>query len=349
MKFFCNTRISIEKYTRMKGLKIILVLLVAVCCAKKKVEIYSENNLAIKMDAAFMRVLERGDNEIVANMLREEELEVDKKMGREQRTPLHWAAWFGQREIAACLIDSGAVVEAIDREGRTPLHLAAYKGWSMVASLLVERGAAINVKDSYGNTPLHVAGEMGHHEVVYLLLRQQEVGKEEENNVGYTPLHLAALRGHEGVVAHLIEKEANKEVQAEKDGRKPLHLAALGGHEGVVNLLIKHGATIDTKDADRATPLALAKDEEHKAVVNILLWEQRRRACCKWWKCLKEKYPGVKEEADKHLNGQPSNTKLGCLYGLLCPLLRCCCENDAANGTSSMNDKTPLNQPLNDE
>lgn len=332
----------------MKGLKIVLVLLVAVCCAKKKVEIYSENNLAINtMDDAFMKALKRGDAKSVAMMLREKQIEVGKTMGEEQRTPLHWAAWFGQREIATCLIDSGAVVEAIDREGRTPLHLAAYKGWKKVASLLIEKRAAINAEDKAKNTPLHIAAEMGHHAVICLLLAQQGVDREVKNNVGDTPLHLAALSGHTAVVELLI-KHIAIEVQDE-DGQTPLHLAALRGRGEVVKLLIKHGATIDTTDVYGATPLALAKEGEHKAVVNILLWEQRRRACCKWWKCLKEKYPGVKEEADKHLNGQPSNTKLGCLYGLLCPLLRCCCENDAANGTSSKNDKTPLNQPLNDE
>ncbi|KAJ8600071.1 hypothetical protein CTAYLR_001876 [Chrysophaeum taylorii] len=56
-------------------------------------------------------------------------------------TPLHWAASFGQVEVAKALVASGAAVDAVNDDGATPLHEAAKSSNAAVATLLLEHGA----------------------------------------------------------------------------------------------------------------------------------------------------------------------------------------------------------------
>ncbi len=58
---------------------------------------------------------------------------------------------------------------------------------------------------------------------------------------------------------------------ADEDMRTPLHLASQNGHDAVVNILINAGADKDAKDTENYTPLHLASRNGHGAVVNILI------------------------------------------------------------------------------
>ena len=77
---------------------------------------------------------------------------------RLQYTPLHWAAYLGDREIAEILISRGADLDAEDPAYSTPLYLAAEEGYPKVVEFLISKGAEVNVKSSWsGYTPLHRA------------------------------------------------------------------------------------------------------------------------------------------------------------------------------------------------
>ncbi len=73
------------------------------------------------------------------------------------KTPLHYAAMYGYRDIAELLLDHGADPNARDWGGQTPLHWAVGNGHVSVIELLLERGADPNARDANGNTPLHIA------------------------------------------------------------------------------------------------------------------------------------------------------------------------------------------------
>jgi len=74
-------------------------------------------------------------------------------------TPLHQAAFYGQKEVVELLIAKGADVNAKEEEGWTPLHFAAEGGHKEVAELLIAAGADVNARDNGGETPLDLAIE----------------------------------------------------------------------------------------------------------------------------------------------------------------------------------------------
>ena len=73
------------------------------------------------------------------------------------RTPLHFAAVFGQAEVVIALIKAGADINAKDKYGETPLHYSAEQDDIKTALVLIKEGADINTKDKNGNTPLQIA------------------------------------------------------------------------------------------------------------------------------------------------------------------------------------------------
>ena len=117
-------------------------------------------------------------------------------------TALHLAAFFGQLEAAAVLLEHGAAPDAVAGNGSLlrPLHSAAAGGHAAIVGLLLERGADPNA-------------------------RQQG---------GYVPLHSAAGRGDEASVRLLLERGADRDLRAD-DGRRPRDLAA--GQSRVAELL----------------------------------------------------------------------------------------------------------------
>jgi ankyrin repeat protein len=90
-------------------------------------------------------------------------------------TPLHLAAFFGHRDLAALLIERGADVNARSRNTRfardnTPLHAAAANRQVAVVELLVAHGADVNARDGSGFTPLALAANSKSDLVMLLLM-----------------------------------------------------------------------------------------------------------------------------------------------------------------------------------
>ena len=82
--------------------------------------------------------------------------EVNAK-GETGRTPLHWAAIEGHKEIAELLIAKGADVNAKGVFEMTPLHEAAASGRKEMAEQLIAKGADVNAKNERGQTPVDYA------------------------------------------------------------------------------------------------------------------------------------------------------------------------------------------------
>ena len=66
---------------------------------------------------------------------------------RKEFMPLHLAATNGHRDVAECLIDNGALLDAFGgQDGVAPLHCAVWESHLEVVQLLLERGANVNIK-----------------------------------------------------------------------------------------------------------------------------------------------------------------------------------------------------------
>lgn len=112
-------------------------------------------------------------------------------------TALHYAASRDDFPIAKCLLEQGALVDAVDNRGYTPL-VRTMDGWYRQSSfslieLFLEFGANPSVKAKAScnlNTPLHIACQ--HHliDAAWILLENGAIVNA-VNSDGKTPLDMA--------------------------------------------------------------------------------------------------------------------------------------------------------------
>jgi ankyrin repeat protein len=116
-------------------------------------------------------------------------------------TPLHLAAFFGNRECAEVLLSNGADVHARSRNAmqNTPLHAAAAGRHSGIVAVLLSAGADANARQHGGWTALHAAAQNGDVETATLLLEHGvEVYARADNN--QNAYDLALTKGHQAIV-----------------------------------------------------------------------------------------------------------------------------------------------------
>jgi uncharacterized protein len=87
-----------------------------------------------------------------------------------QNTPMHAAlAGAAGEQLAPLLIGFGAEVDHVGGSGVTALHLAAVRGFANLCRLLLARGVDRTLKTEDGKTAADIARERGHMELVSLL------------------------------------------------------------------------------------------------------------------------------------------------------------------------------------
>jgi len=192
----------------------------------------------------------------------------DPRVAAEQA--LAAAALCGQTEVAGWLIDRGVDLDAGPRSGETPLHYAAWANQRQMAELLLARGANPNLPDgrfhaaawgwaghhghaelrdfileTASETHLFAAVAAGRLERVEALLRAHP---EQVNEWTFwtTPLDLAAGQGRVDLIQALLAAGANPNLPARDDGRTPLARALLKGHAEAAEVLRAAGAPEET-------------------------------------------------------------------------------------------------------
>jgi len=100
-------------------------------------------------------------------------------------------------------------IEKIDPDTLSPLHKAAFGGEGDAVARLIEQGESVSEKGPYGWTPLHMAALGGHQSTAERLLEKgaDACAKDEK---GRTPARLAELRGH-GRTADFLRKKEQKQ------------------------------------------------------------------------------------------------------------------------------------------
>ncbi len=242
--------------------------------------------------------------ELVEAALRQN-ISVDAR-GRDGRTALHLAAADGKVVLVETLLRANANPNIKDAKGRVPVQLAAHADHPEVVRLLVNGksdvpdvftaatvGAndrlaqlvratpgSIRLRNGDGLTPLHVAAREGHADAARVLIaagadvksfdEQPATKYQGPDSNGWTPLHLAALDGKAAVATVLLDHGADVNLPDKRGKDTPLHFAAWAGNADLVKLLLARKADREAKDEMGRTPLALAKEKGHAAVMKLL-------------------------------------------------------------------------------
>src|SRR5438067_76638 len=115
---------------------------------------------AFAADVRLADAAKLGDIDAVRSLLKER-ANVYEAQG-DGMTPLHWAVYTNNFDVAQLLVKAGANVKAVTRlDSSTPLSIAATNGNLQIMDLLIKAGADVNAASSLGTTPLMQAAASG--------------------------------------------------------------------------------------------------------------------------------------------------------------------------------------------
>ncbi len=155
-----------------------------------------------------------------------------------------------QHDEALKLLAGGADAKAKDVDGTTALHWAAHYGDADLAEKLVKAGADVNAVNDYGSTPMMEAATIGSAPVLKVLLKAG-ADVESVNREGQTALMAAARTGNVEAAEALIKKGAKVNAMEQWGGQSALHWAAAQSQPAMVQLLVKHGADVNARGTVR--------------------------------------------------------------------------------------------------
>ncbi len=167
--------------------------------------LFEERNVMLDIFTATMA----GKTALVQEMLNGNK-GLTKLISADGWTALHLAAFFGQPECAAVLLNSGADVTARSTNPmqNMPLHAGVASRNAEVVKLLIDFGAPVNARQHGGWTALHAAAQNGDTAIAEMLLQNgAETGARADNN--QAAFDLALSRGHQAIV-DLLEKHGAK-------------------------------------------------------------------------------------------------------------------------------------------
>jgi ankyrin repeat protein len=216
------------------------------------------------------------------------------------------AAWSDDVPRARRLIAAGADVNAQDETQQSAYLIATSEGYLDLLELTLDSGADVRSLDSFEGTGLIRAAERGHADIVGRLLRT-DIDVDHVNNLGWTALHEAIVLG-EGTTTYvdtvrlLVAGGADVRIAPERDGIPPVEHArsrgfdaiatslqrtldegripdadqalldaAVSGDADAAALALRSGARLETRDAERRTPLLLAVTHDHVDVARLLV------------------------------------------------------------------------------
>jgi ankyrin repeat protein len=220
-----------------------------------------------------------GQYDLVAELLRRPDIEVDSKNPENGCTALHLACEAGHLEVVKLLVERGANVNALNDLSETPAFLAAEWGHVPVLTFLHHNGAdlalAAAAEERDGRVLSHQAAIFNHVQVIRYLMKTEPilVQKTTRTVQGKTVLMCAALEGSIKTVEYILDACPDDEVVAESnDGCCALHFAVMSGKKKLVELLIRKtpNLNIKSKDGSNALHFAAMASEDYAPNANVV-------------------------------------------------------------------------------
>jgi ankyrin repeat protein len=216
------------------------------------------------------------------------------------------AAESKKHDQALKLLAGGADAKAKDVDNTTALHWAAHYGDVELADKLIRAGADVNTVNDYDSTPLMEAATLGNAAIVKLLLKAG-ADVESTSKEGQTALMAVARTGNVEAAEALVKKGANVNAVEQWGGQSPLMWAAAQSQPKMVEFLVKHGAKVDARGAvrdwqRRVTAEGRPKNMNHGGFTPLLF--AAREGCIECGKIL------LKAKADINLQDPDGLTPL---------------------------------------
>jgi len=174
---------------------------------------------------------------------------VNKLDWDDDRTPLHWAAARGHREIVFILLEAGADRKARDKQGRTPAELALECDQPEIYKIL-----------NYGPPLEDKKKATGYEGAISQLCMRNEPRELESMLRAYTVEKDERIREHISVNRRDVDGD-----------RSPIHWAAARGAITCAHMLIDAGADISALDANGETAADLAERLNQRAMHELLI------------------------------------------------------------------------------
>ncbi|KAJ5433155.1 uncharacterized protein N7458_012311 [Penicillium daleae] len=210
------------------------------------------------------------------------------------RTPLHYAAQYGFKDVCELILehlkawDMFDVSEGIDgalwqdNDGWAPLHLSVVGGHPKTTRCLLDAenwkethspGDRVRKQVSKSSAVLALATKANFVDIVQLLV-DAGVDINYQDEQGETALHVAARFGHDECARILLEgtedQKANTELAENTYAWTPLFIACVDGSLSVTKLLVEAGADLERFDSSGWTAKEHAALRGHLAIARCL-------------------------------------------------------------------------------
>ena len=263
-------------------LRIILPILLTVCCNKSTIKINFYNK---GINENFIKFCKDGDKNKVIKLL-DEDIDVNVK-NQENKAPIHYATMYGWEDVTRALIEKGANIYIKDKEDQSPLSYAILFENNRVIKLLIANGADINFKDNEGNTPLMSAIIRNKETLAKLLIKSGASVTDKANNMK-TALIYAIEEGYVEIIQMILMKDDESELRYKEEidkltkerydinfrdggGNISLIIASSKGELEIVKTLLEKGADVNSKNNNGISSLMVSSRLGYKKIVKLLI------------------------------------------------------------------------------